>query len=37
MAKILDQSNKNKQLIINKPDIEDIWICSTKNVMLKYN
>ena len=37
MAKILDGSAKKKQLVINTPNKKGIWVCSTTNVLLKYN
>lgn len=35
--KVLDESNKNKQLIVNTPNIEVTKLYNTTNIIIKYN
>ncbi len=37
MAKVLDESTKKKQLIIDLPNGKIMRVCSATNVLLKYN
>ncbi len=37
MAKVLDESAKRKQLVVDTPNAEVTWVCSATNILLRYN
>lgn len=37
MVKVQDKGNENKQLVVNISDVEIMRVCSTINILLKYN
>lgn len=37
MAKVLDESIKNKQFIVDTSNVKITWVYNATNVLLKYN